>query len=245
MAADHDTVDQLALRARGHRVDAGQVEPGGITVGDQIVGVGDEIVTTRNDRRLVTTSGAWVRNGDRWQVTRRSRRGALQLSSLDGRGNVTAPGAYVAEHVALGYAVTVHKGQGVTVDQAVLVVDRATAAEHLYVGMTRGRQHNLACVVTEPVGDEHQRKEPPTAGQVLAGALRKTSNEKSATETLRDELDLHDGRAAPPQAIIEGLRQASTHTDVVSRAVRKEATRQAFSHAGPAPEPITHRGVEL
>ena len=66
-AVDPDSVDQLALRARAARVAAGQVEPQGITVVNQTVGVGDEIVTTRNDRRLVTTTGAWVRNGDRWQ----------------------------------------------------------------------------------------------------------------------------------------------------------------------------------
>ena len=245
MAADHDTVDQLAQRARTHRVDAGQVEPGGIDLGNQTVGVGDEIVTIRNDRRLVTNTGAWVRNGDRWQVTRRSRRGALQLSSLDGRGCVTVPGGYVAEHVALAYAVTVHKGQGVTTDEAVLVIDRATAAEHLYVGMTRGRHHNLACVVTEGAGDEHQTNLPLIAGQVLAGALRKTANEKSATETLRDELDLHDDRAATRNAIVEGLRRANAHSDVVGRAVRKEAARQAFSHPAPALEPTLYRGVEL
>jgi ATP-dependent exoDNAse (exonuclease V) alpha subunit len=158
MAADHDTVDQLALRARDTRVAAGQVEPGGIIVGKQTVGIGDEIVTTHNDRRLTTTTGGWVRNGDRWQVADRGRGGSLQLISLDGRGKVTLPCGYIQEHVALAYAVTVHKGQGVTVDQAVLVVDRATTAEHLYVGMSRGRQHNVACVVTEPAGDEH---EPP------------------------------------------------------------------------------------
>ena len=241
MAADHDNVDQLAHRARAHRVDANQVEPGGIVVGNQTIGVGDEIVTTRNDRRMVTTTGAWVRNGDRWQVTRRSRRGALQLSSLDGRGDVTVPGAYVQEHVALGYAVTVHKGQGVTTDEAVLVVDRATAAEHLYVGMTRGRQYNLACVVTEAAGDEHQRNQPPTARQVLIGAVRKTSNEKSATETLRNELD----HPASRKAIVEGLRQSHAHTDVVGHAIRKEATRQAFTHTAPAPEPTIYRGIEL
>jgi len=245
MAADHDTVDQLATRARAHRVTAGEVDPRGFIIGNQIVGVGDEIVTTRNDRRLVTTSGAWVRNGDRWEVTRRSRTGALQLSSLDGRGTVTVPGAYVQEHVALGYAVTVHKGQGVTTDEAVLIVDRATSAEHLYVGMTRGRQHNLACVVTEPAGDEHQRKEPPTAGQVLAGALRKTSNEKSATETLRDEHDLQEDRADPRKAIVEGLRQSDAHGDVVGQIVRREARRQAFAHPASAPEPTIYRGVEL
>jgi conjugative relaxase-like TrwC/TraI family protein len=118
MAADHDTVDQLALRARAWRVAAGQVEPEGVTVGQQTVGVGDEIVTIRNDRRLVTTTGAWVRNGDRWQIRHRTGTGALQLSSLDGRGTVTLPSDYVVENVALAYAVTVHKAQGLTVDEA-------------------------------------------------------------------------------------------------------------------------------
>ena len=86
MAADHDTVDQLAIRARANRVAAGEVEPEGVTVGNQTVGVGDEIVTTRNDRRLVTTNGAWVRNGDRWHVTGRQADGSPALSSLEGRG---------------------------------------------------------------------------------------------------------------------------------------------------------------
>jgi ATP-dependent exoDNAse (exonuclease V) alpha subunit len=142
--------------------------------------------------------------------------------------------------------VTVHKGQGVTVDQAVLVVDRATSAEHLYVGMTRGRQHNLACVVTEAAVDEHQRKEPPTAADVLSGALRKTSNEKSATETLRDELEHVAPTAASRDAIREGLRQSQAHTDIVGQIVRREARRQAFAHpSAPAAEPTIYRGVEL
>lgn len=158
MAADHDTVDQLAMRARAARVQAGEVEAGGITLGAQTVGVGDEIVTTRNDRRLVTTTGAWVRNGDRWTVDQRHQSGALRLRSLDGRGTVTLPGDYVHEHVGLAYAVTVHRSQGLTVDHAVVVVDRTTSAEHLYVAMTRGRHHNLACVITEPAGDEHTHR---------------------------------------------------------------------------------------
>jgi ATP-dependent exoDNAse (exonuclease V) alpha subunit len=63
--------------------------------------------------------------------------------ALDNRGTVTVPGDYVQEHVGLAYAVTVYRSQGLTVDQAVLVVDRSTSAEPLYVGMTRGRHHNL------------------------------------------------------------------------------------------------------
>jgi hypothetical protein len=237
MAADHDTVDQLAMRARAERVAAGEVEPKGILVANHTVGVGDEIVTTRNDRRLVTTTGAWVRNGDRWQVTHRNRAGSLQLSSLDGRGTVTLPGGYVQEHVALAYAVTVHQGQGMTVDRGVLLVDRATSAEHLYVGMTRGRHHNLACVITEAPGDEHTRSDPPAPDEVLAAALRRTSSEKSATETLREELDQHrdPARGHPRQAIIEGLREAQAHSYDNTLGRQAKRHRQAAPDYSPAP----------
>jgi ATP-dependent exoDNAse (exonuclease V) alpha subunit len=137
MAADHATVDQLAMRARAARVAAGEVEAAGTVVGEQVVGVGDEIVTTLNNRCLVSTTGAWVRNGDRWQVLARRPDSSLLLASLDSRGKVTVPSNYVLENVALAYAVTVHKSQGLTTDNAVLVVGAATTAEHLYVGLTR------------------------------------------------------------------------------------------------------------
>jgi hypothetical protein len=77
MAADHATVDDLAMRARAVRAALGEVEQDGSPVGNQVVGTGDQVVTTRNDRRLVTTSGAWVRNGDRWQVLGRRPDGSL------------------------------------------------------------------------------------------------------------------------------------------------------------------------
>jgi len=165
--------------------------------------------------------------------------------SLDGRGTVTLPGDYVTDNVALAYAVTVHKGQGITVDDAVLVVDRATAAEHLYVGMTRGRHHNLACVITEPASDEHQHNQPVAAGDVLATAMRKTSNHKSATETLRDELD-HPGGGTPRRdALVDGLRQARAHT--LGQTIRQEAKRQALTHPEdtPAAQAATYRGAEM
>ncbi len=99
----------------------------------------------------------------------------MAVTSLEERGRVTLPADYVTGHVALAYAVTVHKAQGVTVDQAVLVVDRATSAEHLYVGLTRGRLANHATVVCEPADTEHPSRQVPTAHDVLAAALGRSS----------------------------------------------------------------------
>ena len=126
-----------------------------------------------------------------------------------------------------------------------LVVDRATTAEHLYVGMTRGRHHNQACVITEAAGDEHTRREPPAAAQVLAGALRKTSNEKSATETLRDELDQHSHSTGHQAAILEALRQ--THAHSLNQTISRQTRRPAFTAVptSPASEATIERGIEL
>ncbi len=170
----------------------------------------------------------------------------MQLKSLEGRGTVTIPGEYVQEHVGLAYAVTVHRSQGLTCDQAVLVVDRSTSAEHLYVAMTRGRHHNLACVITEPAGDEHTRRPALTAEEALAAALRRSSAEKSATETLRDELEQQQpgGGNEARDAIIEGLRQAQHHS--YQHALRRQAQRQATSFPGHSPAPtVTRGGPEL
>ena len=64
---------------------------------------------------------------------------------------IVLPADYVAEHVALGYASTVHAAQGLTVDTSHTVATAATGAEALYVGMTRGRTRNTAHVVTQAV----------------------------------------------------------------------------------------------
>jgi hypothetical protein len=129
----------------------------------------------------------------------------------------------------------------------VLVVDRATSAEHLYVGMTRGRHHNLACVITEPGGDEHTRRQPPTADQVLAAALRHTSSEKTATETLREELDRLSPTSTdqPAAGIVEGLRQAQRHS--YTEALRHAVHHKALASIGTSytPERSIDRGIEL
>jgi hypothetical protein len=207
MAADHATVDEIAMCAHAARVAAGEVEEGGTVVDKQVVGAGDEVVTTRNDRRLVTNAGAWVRNGDRWRVVARRADGSLLLGSLDGRGKVSVPGDYVRDNVALAYAVTVHKAQGLTTDEAVLVVDEATSAEHLYVGLTRGRQQNLACVVCEPVDDGHRRLPAPSAHDVLTAALGRTGSRGSATEAFRAGL-AHAAETGTMRAVLaEVLRR--------------------------------------
>ncbi len=215
-AADHATVDTLAARARAHRVAAGEVEPDGVPAGGHLVGVGDEIVTLRNDRRLTTRGGGWVRNGDRWHVLDRHNDGALTIEDVAGRGRTTLPGGYVADHVTLAYAVTIHKAQGVTVDHAVVLVDEHTTAEGLYVGMTRGRTSNLALAVCDEVDlDHHAAGEPPTATEIVTAVLHRVSAERAALEVLDDTLTTSESLAtlAPRLANVDAWLRRETPPD--------------------------------
>ncbi|MBW3651885.1 MAG: AAA family ATPase, partial [Actinobacteria bacterium] len=187
-AADHATVNDLAARARAARVAAGEVEPDGVRAGEHTVGVGDEIVTCRNDRRLVTSAGAWVRNGDRWRVLARHGDDGLLVEDLTGRGQVVLPGDYVREEVAPAYAVTIHKAQGLTVDSAIVLVDERTTAEGLYVGMTRGRANNVALAVCDEPDAEHASGSTRCPSEVLVAALGRSAAEVAALEVLREAL---------------------------------------------------------
>jgi conjugative relaxase-like TrwC/TraI family protein len=208
VAADHATVDALAARARQLRVASGEIEAGGVNASGQTVGVGDEIVTCRNDRRVLTSRGAWVRNGDRWRVTARTLDGGLTIEHMGGRGRALLPAVYVAEHVALSYSVTVHKTQGLTVDRCLLLVDEHTTAEHLYVGLTRGRLANHALVVCEPPG---WGAPPPTPMHELTAGLARSQAERSATETLTVEIDRAESLRGLYPAWLEALAHIDAH----------------------------------
>ncbi len=52
------------------------------------------------------------------------------------------PADYVADHVELGYATTIHRAQGATLDTAHALLDERTTREALYVAATRGRTSN-------------------------------------------------------------------------------------------------------
>ena len=139
IAGDTATVAELNRRARSDRVAAGEVAHKGIEVaGGQLAGVGDLVVTRRNERRLSTRSG-WVKNGDRWVVTGTHEDGSMTVHRTYGDGQAVLPADYAAQHVELAYATTAHQAEGRTVDTAHALVSPATTREVLYVSATRGR----------------------------------------------------------------------------------------------------------
>jgi conjugative relaxase-like TrwC/TraI family protein len=231
LGVDRHTVDTLAAEARRQLVAAGDVEPGGVITGaGQVIGVGDQIVTCRNDRQLLTTTGHWVRNGDRWTVTFRSEDGSLVVESSEGHGRTVLDAGYVDQHVRLAYALTVHKAQGVTVDRSILVADDALTAEHAYVALSRGRHHNAAYLIAE-ADPEHGRPDPADpdliAAQMLARAITRPATETSATLAVRVEQNRADDLAV----LYPLLEQARSHITANAGPDRTSEIRQLRADA--------------
>ena len=185
--------------------------------------IGDIVITRQNDRRIRTMRGGWVKNGDRWKVTDIRRDGDVVAKRMGpGRGGRTVlPAEYVAEHVDLGYAVTAHRSQGITVDTAHVVVTSSTTRENLYVSMTRGRDSNIAYVALDQPDDSHSTPEADdaTAKAVLYGVLQHSGADLSATQTIEAEYELHGGidRLAAELETIAAEAQHDRVTDLLRR----------------------------
>jgi conjugative relaxase-like TrwC/TraI family protein len=188
IGADATTVTELNRLARADRVMTGAVSDDGVQIADgQIAGIGDEVFTRQNDRRLAAGTG-WVKNGDRWIVTAAHADGTLSVRSVSGGTEVTLPGGYVAMHVELAYATTAFRAQGRTVDTAHAMVSPTLTREVLYVSATRGRESNRLYVDVaydpDPATGHDGAVTPQTARDVLAYVLANEGRELSAHETL-------------------------------------------------------------
>jgi DNA primase catalytic core len=196
LAPTRELVSRLNARARADR-------PHAFPPTDQRVEVrladgtgascGDVIVTRHNERRLLLSASTWVKNGDRWTITEVHPDRSITVRHLELGRSLRLPAPYVAEHVQLGYAATVHAAQGMTTDTAHAVVTGAEARQLLYVALSRGRQTNHLYLATGHDGDPHslirpETLRPPTAIEVLAGILERDGSQHSATTTRR-ELD--------------------------------------------------------
>ncbi|HZU72453.1 MAG TPA: MobF family relaxase [Acidimicrobiales bacterium] len=139
---------------------------------------GDTVATRHNDRRLVASQGASVRNRQTWTVEEVRPDGGLVVRHPK-RGEVVLPVSHASRHVELGWAVTGYGNQGVTVDHGICVIEPTTSRAGAYVGMTRGRRTNTAFVL--------DRSGVADPAEALAGVIRRPANGVTAHAT-RDKL---------------------------------------------------------
>lgn len=142
-----DTREQVArINHVAHRVRVviGQAADSVITASGEQVGVGDTIATRRNDAEV------GVANRETWTVIGSSTAG-LHVNGENGQP--VLPPAYVHDHVELAYATTAYGAQGSTVPVSHVLVGEHTGAASAYVGMTRGRERNVAHIVADSIDD--------------------------------------------------------------------------------------------
>lgn len=105
IAETNETVTNLNNRARADLILDGTLHPSReVELNDGLLaGIGDTIITRRNDRRL-RANDTWVRNGARWKITQVRDDGSLTVRAVGRRfgGAIVLPAAYVAGHVDLG-----------------------------------------------------------------------------------------------------------------------------------------------
>jgi conjugative relaxase-like TrwC/TraI family protein len=142
LAPTRKLVDELNRQARDHFL-------GGLPASHEVrladgnqASVGDVIITRTNDRRLRLSATDWVKNGDRWTITRVGRRSDLIVRHS--RSNLTArlPADYVQASTGLGYAATIHAAQGISADTVHGLLTGQESRQQLYTMLTRGRTGN-------------------------------------------------------------------------------------------------------
>lgn len=190
LAPTSDLVSELNRRAQTARLDGASPRVAVDVADGNCASVGDTILTRRNDRRLAISPTDWVKNGDRWTIVG-THDGALNARHAGSGLHVTLPASYVAQHVELGYASTVHTAQGLTADTMHGVVTGTESRETLYTMMTRGRHANHVHVTIGGDGDPHQllhpdTREPATATEILEAILARTGAAVSGTTTARE-----------------------------------------------------------
>ncbi|WP_148046155.1 MobF family relaxase [Nocardioides marmoriginsengisoli] len=194
LAPTRDLVTRLNTRARADRIQSIPAADRGQEVrladGNR-ASAGDVIVTRRNERRITVSNSNWVKNGDRWSITAVNPDRSLVARHLELGRTVTLPASYVAEHVRLGYATTVHGAQGMTTDTAHVVATGEESRQTLYVGLSRGRDANHVYLANAHDGDPHsligpEALRPPTAIDVLTNVLERDGSQRSATTTRRE-----------------------------------------------------------
>ncbi|MCL1799891.1 MAG: relaxase domain-containing protein, partial [Promicromonosporaceae bacterium] len=204
IAATNDDVTSLNIRTTLERRASGEVDSSLLVqlARNTDAGVGDVVVARHNHGttnpatgRFVTfrdTDGTPIYNGDLLTITTIHPGGSATCTRNDGKTTITLSGEYLRRCTELGYAVTAHRSQGITVDTAHLYIPYGArmTRELLYVAMTRGAGQNHVWVGLpdddEIHGEHKTSEERPTGLGILTRALAAQGAEKTAHEQIND-----------------------------------------------------------
>ncbi len=212
LAVRRSDVDDLNGRARQHLETARIVHGPALEIDERRYQAGDEIICLYNDYRLD------VRNGDRSTIE------AVDTDHRTIRIRTAAglrmlPAEYLdAGHIAHGYATTIHKAQGATVDHSLVLGTDDLYRQAGYVALSRGRTTNTLYTVgaLEPDLDltHAPQRDNRAPADLVRDALHRDATKELAVESADPLDDWGIGRTETRRLItaVERLRNAPPPT---------------------------------
>jgi len=236
IAARRSDVADLNARARVLMRAAGRLNEAELEVAGQGFSVGDRVMTLKNTRRLGVINGTRatvvVIDAERCEMTIRREDGS----------EVTLPSSYLdAGYVTHAYAITGHKAQGMTTQQAFVLGDQTLYREWAYVAMSRGRENNSLYVVAgvdperEATGGQVERVADPTKELIRAVGRSRAKDlaldvyeqdeiKNLSYRDLRGEWErLGDELATVPRDVRRDLEELSERRGDIRYAMNREA----------------------
>ena len=178
VAARWADVDDLNARARQRVAAAGMLSGSVLEIDGRPYQVGDRVMTLRNQRRL------GVRNGTVATITDIDQAEQVVTIHAEGATVHALPSEYLdAGYLRHAYATTIHKAQGLTVDQALVLGNDALDQEAGYVALSRGRANNRLYLVECPDEPEQHGVVTESAPlHALAASLRGSHAQRLAMD---------------------------------------------------------------
>ena len=236
LAYTRDDVRDLNEKARAQLRAAGELHTPDQVVqterGARAFAAGDRIMFQRNERGLgghfSDRNAVAVKNGTLGTVLEVASGGERLTVHLDGTGSPGRPGGAGREvtfytrdyaHIDHGYAATVHKAQGVTVDRAHVLATPHMDRHAAYVGLTRHRDGVALHYAREDFAD------PTRLARVLS--------RERAKDTSLDYPERDGDELARRYAERRGLDPLRPESEIVVRTPEREAERDEPVRAAP------------
>lgn len=230
-------VAELNQRARARMATTGQLGEQTLTVHGQPVSVGDLVVALHNHTGLGVTNGTtgtviavYPTQGS---LTIRERGGQeIQLPAHYLQGTTRAGGPTLD----YAYALTGHKAQGITVDDALVLGSDALYQEWGYVAMSRGRRTNRLYLVAGEAEFDDPLRRPDDRRPIerVTTALASSRAQTSATDTV---LEARIQRMTTPHLEAEVTRLNRQHEAEQRVARREQALAEREIRQGRAAPP--------
>jgi len=193
LASRRDEAADLNHLARATRIAAGELDDAtALTVEGRTFAQGDRVLALRNRHiNHANKDGRHLlRNGNRGTVVGIDHQGIELTVQLDTGPAVTLPADYLADgHVNHGYAMTIHKAQGMTTGRSFVLASPDLARELGYVAASR-HTDEARFYVNVPDADDLPPGEPAPEDRDLYAVLERGLGTERAKHLALDETEI-------------------------------------------------------